>query len=211
MNHCLKLRTLVAIAVLALGVKAASAKEISVEKLPAPAKRVVDTEVGSGKLKKVEEVVHNGETIYALTYQRPDGSPKYIFLRANGTYVRDQDAPTIATTPATPTAPGAGASTAANSRQQVQLSQLPQAVQRTIQTETRNGPVTRIDQIASTSGTMYEVFFRQANGQDKTIYLNPDGTYVQAGKPGGSVTGTQSGGHSWDTLGSGATKQPAPR
>lgn len=195
MNNSRKLRTLVTIAILALGFEVGLAKEISVEKLPAPAKRVVDTEVGSGKLKKVEEVQHNGETIYALTYQRPDGSPKYIYLRADGTYVRDQIKPNA---PANPTV---AAAATARTRQQVQLNQLPQAVQRTIQTETRNGPVTRIDQLASNGNTMYQVLFRQANGQDKTIYLNPDGSYVQAGKPGTATTGTRSGGHSWDALG----------
>jgi hypothetical protein len=185
---------LVPIAVLACAAQTAFAKDISFNDLPAPAKREAQTELKSGTLKKVESVNYQGHTIYALTFQRPDGAAKYIYLNADGTYVHDQSLPNSTPSSATP-------ATAAGT--EVQLNQLPPAVQRTIQTELRNGPVARILQVPHPRSPVYEVFFREPNGQMKTIYLNPDGSYAQNAKA--ATTGT---GHSWDTLsGSGGSKK----
>src|SRR4051812_30634607 len=104
---------------LALTAQLALAKDISLNDLPAAAKRVADSETkSSGTLKRVESVKHQGQNIYALTFQRADGSNKYIYLRPDGTYV--QDVPTPPATGATP----APATAVAASSQNVQLNQL---------------------------------------------------------------------------------------
>jgi hypothetical protein len=185
-------------ALLVLTAPLALATVISFNDMPAPAKREAETELKTGTLKKVESVDYHGRTIYALTFQKPDGSPRFIYLNADGTYVHDQDV-------AKAVAGGTSATASpANARgQDVQLSQVPQAVQRTIQTETKNGPVARILQSTQNGNTTYEVFFSQPNGQQKIIYLNPNGTYVQPGNVGtpGAV------GRSWDTLSSSGSGQ----
>jgi hypothetical protein len=185
------------LAALAFGVHSTWGKDISFDDLPGPAKRVAQTELNSGKLQRVEKVDYKGHTIYALDLQRADGSTKNVYLNADGTYVRDQDVATSR---------GTGSSGAnAASGQNVQLGQVPEPVRRTIQTETRNGPVSRIVQLPQqATNTMYEVFFRQPSGQEKVIYLNPDGSYVKEGQ---GAPGTRP---SWAILGNGSTGSLQP-
>jgi len=176
------------IALLSLSAQLAFGKDISINDLTPAAKRVADTEARGVTLKKVESVKHQGKDIYALTFQRPDGTPKYIFLNLDGTYVTDAPNPASAAVPTT------------TSTQILQLSQLPEPVRKVVQTETRNGPVSRILQVPNGTATMYQVDFRQPNGQDKVIYLNPDGSYVQNASGVGRPAS-----HSWDVLGGGSS------
>lgn len=155
------------ISLLALGTTAAFAKVISFNDLPAAVQREAQTELKNGPVKKIESVQQNGRTIYALTFQRADGSNKYIYLNADGTYVRN------------PAVAGSTAATTSATGTPVQMSQLPAAVQRTIQTEVKNGPVSQIQQLTNHGQVMYQVSFNQSNGQQKVIYLNSDGSYVQ--------------------------------
>jgi len=163
----------------ALSAELALAKEISFEDMSAAAQRVAQSEMKGATLKKVENVPHQGKYIYALTLQTPAGAPKYIFLNPDGSYVQDAPAPSsLGRSDRVPTT---------SSGTQLQLSQLPEAVQRTIQTETKNGPVTRVASQQQQGKNIYEITFHQSNGKDKVIYLNPDGSYAQT--------------RSWDVLG----------
>jgi uncharacterized membrane protein YkoI len=181
------LSRVIVIGMLALGCTAAFGKVISFNDLPGPVQREAQTELRNGPVKKIESVQENGRTIYALTFQRPDGSSKYIYLNADGTYVQNQNVPPIS-------APATGGT-------QVQMSQLPQAVQRTVQSELRNGPVSRIEQLSNNGQTMYQVFFTKSDGQQKVIYLNADGSYVQNNGSNSAVASSKAT-HSWDTLSS---------
>jgi uncharacterized membrane protein YkoI len=173
---------------LLVATQAALAKDISFNDLSPAAQREAQTELKSGTLKKVESVKYQGRDIYALTFQRADGSPKYIYLNPDGTYVHDQSlAKASSGSPAS-----AGVATAGAAGKEVPLTQVPEAVQRTIKTETHSGPLSRIMQQPHNGGLMYEAFFRLPNGQEKAIYLNPDGSYVQEG----ARTA-----RSWDVLG----------
>jgi uncharacterized membrane protein YkoI len=62
-----------------------------------------------------------------------------------------------------------------------------------------------VEQLPHNGTQIYAVYFKQPNGQEKVIYLNSDGTYVQNSS--GSAAST-SATHSWDRLGTGA---PPPR
>ena len=63
--------------------------------------------------------------------------------------------------------------------EQLTLNQLPSAVQRTANTETRNGPIQKIQRLTHNGRTIYEVTFQQPNGTAKNIYLEESGAYVQ--------------------------------
>src|SRR5262249_38278857 len=143
----------------------------------------------SGTLKKIESVQYRGRNIYALTFRRADGSNKYIYLNPDGTYVHDEDIPGLGT-------PGSAVSGAASAAaKEVQVDALPEPGPPPVQTETKNGPVARVLQMPNNGAVMYEVFFSQPDGKEKTIYLNPDGTYVKEGE---KVARTA---RSWDTMG----------
>src|SRR5436190_1359002 len=63
--------------------------------------------------------------------------------------------------------------------EQVPFSQAPAAVQRTINTETRSGPVKALERVNQNGRNVYQVTFQQPGGTEKVIYLNNDGSYVQ--------------------------------
>ena len=179
---------LVAIGALALTTQAAWATTISFNDMSPQARQVAQSALSSGSLNKVESVNYQGRQIYALTFKAPSGSNRYLYLNPDGTYVANLASTAVSSTATTPvpstfssTVPYTAPSTVPLSSQTVQMSQVPQAVQSVIQTELKNGPVSQILQLPNSagSGVMYEVFFSQPNGQQKIIYLNPDGTYVQ--------------------------------
>ena len=176
---------MVLIGTLAVGSAAAFGKTISFNQLPAPVQREAQTELKNGPVKKVESLDQNGRTIYALTFQRPDGSNKLIYLNADGSYVQDQSLRSKST------------SSPAPESRRLEMSQLPDAVQRTVQTELKNGPVSRIEEVTTNGKVMYQVTFNKSDGTDKVIYLNGDGTYVQNNTP---TTASSRIRHSWDAL-----------
>src|SRR2546423_9455565 len=63
--------------------------------------------------------------------------------------------------------------------EQVPFSQAPAAVQRTINTETRSGPVKALERVNQNGRNVYQVTFQQPGGTDKKIYLDESGAYVQ--------------------------------
>jgi len=70
------------------------------------------------------------------------------------------------------------------------LSQTPAPVQRTVQTELKNGPVQEVQSVDRNGRTIYEVTFKQADGKTKMIYLESDGSYVQDQNTSASVATT---------------------
>jgi len=185
-----------AFGLLALSTELLLAQNVNLNQLPAAVQREAQTELKNGPIKQVQSLQQNGRTIYQITYQRADGTAKNIYLNPDGTYVQNQGAPAAT---ATGQAQGQG--------QQIQFSQLPQAVQRTIRTETKNGPVGKIQQLSQNGSVVYEVFFNEPNGQQKIVYLNPDGSYVQNS---GSLTTGSRVTHSWDALGTGSAAMTQP-
>jgi uncharacterized membrane protein YkoI len=164
---------------LILGAQAGSASTLNFNQLPAAVQQTAQTELRNGPVTQVQSLQENGQTLYQITFQRPNGASKVIYLDANGTYVHTQGQSPTAT-------PNAGP--------QLSLNQVPPAVQRTIITETKNGPVAKIEQMASQNGNlMYQVTFNTSRGRQKVIYLNPDGTYVQNGLAMGTANWTQTG------------------
>jgi hypothetical protein len=165
------------------------AKDINFNDMTPQARQVAQLALGTGRLKRVESVDFQGHPIYALTFQAPDASNRYLFLNPDGSYVSNLASTAIVNPAGTPiiaiptTVPPAPVpSSVPVSSQTVALSQVPTAVQNVVQTELRNGPVGQILQLPNPAGTgaMYEVFFNQANGKQKIIYLNPDGSYVHS-------------------------------
>ena len=168
---------------------------LSLDQAPGPVKRTAQTELKNGTIREIQTLDQNGRTIYQVTFQNPSGGSKVIYLNADGTYVNSQNSKPATTL----------------TRQQVPLNQLPPPVQRTIRTETKNGPVARVEQLPNNNGqSMYEVFFTEANGKEKVIYLNPDGTYVKSGSASvgtvgnsASVSSSGQGTSSWDSMAGG--------
>jgi len=201
---------LLVIALLVAAAEASQASIISFNDMTPQARQVAQSALNSGALKRVETVDYQGHPIYALTFQTPNGGDKYLYLNPDGTYAAGL-ASTAMVTPAPNVGrigPTVAPSSAPLASQTLQLGQVPVPVQRVIQTELKNGPVSKIVQLPNSAGTgsMYEVFFAKPNGKEKIIYLNPDGTYVQNGNT--SRTGDMAA--SWKTLNSQALNNPQP-
>jgi uncharacterized membrane protein YkoI len=153
----------------------------------------VQTELKNGPVQEVQSVERNGRTVYEVTFKKPDGGNKVIYLESDGSYYKDQNSTPQAQPASTPS-------------RRVELSQLPEPVRRTIGTESANGPVARIEQSSNNGQPMYAVFFRQNSGNEKVIYLNPDGTYVH-GAGAATEPGTKERPRaSWDALNGGSAR-----
>jgi uncharacterized membrane protein YkoI len=99
-------------------------------------------------------------------------------------------------------------SLAAANTSEVSLSQLPSPVRNTINTETKNGSVARVEQLSQNGSVIYGVYFQQPNGPGKVSYLHPDGTYVQS-SDNSNTNRTATASHSWDRLGDRPDKSTA--
>src|SRR5689334_11628474 len=150
------LSRLLVIALLAAAAGAAQASIISFNDMTPQARQTAQSALNSGALKRVETVNYQGHPIYALTFQAPNGGDKYLFLNADGTYAAG-----LASTATMAPAPSVGrvaptvappSSSVPLSSQTLQLSQVPEPVQRVIQTEVKNGPVSKIVQLPNSAG-----------------------------------------------------------
>jgi uncharacterized membrane protein YkoI len=65
----------------------------------------------------------------------------------------------------------------------LQVTDLPQAVQNTVNTESKNGPVTQVQQLSHNGRVIYGVTFQGTGGTPKEIYLEQNGTYVTDAGP----------------------------
>lgn len=157
-------------ALVGMGSVATLGAPINFNQLPGKVRQTAQTELSNGPVKQVQSLQENGRTMYEITFQKPDGGTKVIYLNPDGSYVQNTGA--AGTTGSAVVQGSAGASSIA-------VSQLPQAVQRTINTETRNGPVSNVTELTKNGQLMYRVLFNESNGKPKVIYLNPDGSYVR--------------------------------
>lgn len=74
---------------------------------------------------------------------------------------------------------------------QVTLDQVPQAVRNTIQSQSANGPVKKIEKLNRNGKTIYEVGFAQAGGLERDLYFDENGAFVRGNNA--MIRGTASG------------------
>jgi uncharacterized membrane protein YkoI len=182
----IKVSRIAAASVVAFGLTTFSQQQqtLTVEQLPAAVQNVIKTETKNGPVNNIQQLTRNGRTVYQIGLKQPNGE-KNIYLNADGSYFQD-----------TGTSVASGAARSGRTFD-VKMEQLPQNVQNVIKSETSNGAVKRIQQMAHNGRSIYKVSLEKSGGGEKLIYLNKDGTYVQdqpqssVGAPAASSTGSR--------------------
>jgi uncharacterized membrane protein YkoI len=169
---------------MAFGLTALGQQTVTIEQLPAPVQNVLKTETKNGPVNNVQQLNKSGKVVYQIGFQQANGE-KNIYLNPDGSYYQE-------------TAASTNAPVAYSGRSfDVKLKQLPPSVQSVINSETSNGPVQRIQQMAHNGRAIYKVMYQKPDGSQKLVYLNKDGTYVSdqpqtaIGAPPANTTGSR--------------------
>jgi uncharacterized membrane protein YkoI len=179
-----KFQQMAVASLVAFGLTSFAQQTLTIEQLPAPVQNVLKTETKNGPVNNVQQLNKSGKVVYQIGFQQAGGE-KNIYLNPDGSYYQE-------------TAASTNSPIAYSGRSfDVKTEQLPENVQRVIKSETSNGPVQRIQQMAHNGRAIYKVMYQKPDGSQKVVYLNKDGTYVSdqaqtaVGAPPATATGSR--------------------
>jgi uncharacterized membrane protein YkoI len=180
----IKFQQMTVAGLMAFGLTSLAQQALTIEQLPAPVQNVLKTETKNGPVNNVQQLNKSGKVVYQVGFQQANGE-KNIYLNPDGSYYQEIAAST-------------NAPIAYSGRSfDVKIEQLPANVQSVIKSETSNGPIQRIQQMAHNGRAIYKVMYQKPDGSQKVVYLNKDGTYVSdqaqtaVGAPPANTTGSR--------------------